>query len=155
MTTKHKKVNTQLTSFVNAIRSAILGGLIIGIAPGGALAEVHTAGLVTTAQTPIAVAGDVINKVALSGTPLLVEGVAPMTTTTRSRPEMSAAISPLDYALPQDQRVSGEGRGLAAFTANNSHAETTAKDEVFHMPYALVLVLVALIGLVPVSRRHR
>jgi hypothetical protein len=122
--------------------------------PGAALAEVHPAGLVTTAQTPLAAAGDLNTKVALSSAPLSLEGVSPVTTAARTRPEMSAAVSPVDFAPSARQRATGEERKLAAFSGN-SQAETAPKDDAFGIPYALVLVLVALIGLVPVSRRHR
>lgn len=59
---------------------------------------------------------------------------------------VSAAVDPAEYALP-DQRAAGNA-------VNRTGVESSGSKEDRPLPYALVLALIALVGLVPVSRRR-
>jgi hypothetical protein len=68
------------------------------------------------------------------------------------RPYPAAAVSPADDAVPHHSLLSREEQELAE-SGKSVQAVSNEKDESSQLPYALVLALVALIGLVPVSRR--
>lgn len=68
---------------------------------------------------------------------------------------VSADIFPVAYAVADRSIPSSRvGQGSQA-SGNGIPVAGVKKDESFQMPYPLVLALFALIGLVPVSRRHR
>jgi hypothetical protein len=65
---------------------------------------------------------------------------------------VSAGISPVVYAVPAGSLPSSD-QPASADAGDDEQTAVAERHETFQLPYALVLALVALIGLVPVSRR--
>lgn len=112
--------------------------------PGDAAAAVS--GAVQHAAVAVAMSG----RIAVTGSSL----VRTVLSDPEERGAQIAAVPPGDYAVPGHGLSSSEKPASpASADPDNPQAPMTQKDESAQLPYALVLALVALIGLVPVSRR--
>jgi len=67
---------------------------------------------------------------------------------------IAASFTPSDYGIQSDAVSENGFIQVSAENANDAKAVVGHSDDQMNMPYALVLALIAIIGLVPVSRRN-
>ena len=134
------------------VTSATAGGALMktGLSDSGASAGKAAPGLGAVQYASVAV-GMSAGQIAAAGGPQVH---IPLSDPQRrgGRPYPAAAMSPGHDAVPDHSLPSREERELAE-SGKDEHAVLNQKDESSQLPYALVLALFALIGLVPVSRR--
>ena len=133
-------------SRVGKIPKLVLAGLISGSMTGHVFAQA------ASGEAVIMPAAVMVSETAVS--PVVHAVLTESTVSDAQAYPVSAAISPVAYAVVSDRSLRAAHRPTADSGTDEETVMGNDKDDAFQLPYALVLALFALIGLVPVSRRN-